>query len=127
MNKFATIALGLLTFPAAASAHFAESQNMWENEMKKRCPDHHVDWVGDGEYPAIIDAYDAKLPGNLRKQLKKIANYSRTCSQESAGYSCEWAAHIDAVRKMSLLPNFASWACRNVSCNEPTFCKISFN
>jgi len=125
MKNFVSIALGLLIFPAVASAHLAESRDMWENEIKKRCPDHHVDWVGDGAYPALIDAYDAKLSQKLRNDLKLIAKYSRTCLKESAGYSCEWATHIQAVQKLNLLSNFAYWTCKNVSCNEPSFCNIS--
>jgi hypothetical protein len=74
MKNFVSIGLGLLAFPAVASAHLGESRNMWENEMKKRCPDHHVDWVGDGEYPALIDAYDATLSAKLRNDLKKSPN-----------------------------------------------------
>jgi hypothetical protein len=125
MKNFVSIGLGLLAFPAVASAHLGESRNMWENEMKKRCPDHHVDWVGDGEYPALIDAYDATLSAKLRNDLKKIAKYSRTCSKEIAGYSCEWAVHIYAIQRLNLLSNFAYWTCENVYCKEPTFCKIS--
>ena len=126
MQKFASIVLPLLALPAVASAQFAESRRMWDGEMKKRCPGHHVDWVGDGENPAAIDAYDAILPPHLRREVLRIADYSHRCSNEKAGYSCEWAAHIDATWKLKLLPNFASWACDNIKCKELAFCKISF-
>jgi len=92
--------------------------------MKRLCPSHHVEWIPGGSYDDVIALYDAKLSQRLQREAHRIADYSRRCSHETAGLSCEWAAYIDAYWKMGRLHDFAVWTCHHVKCEEAAICQL---
>ena len=124
MTKFASLCLALVLVPSVTFAQFAASQEVWQSELKRLCPSHHVDWIPGGSYDDVIASYDAKLSPRLQREARRVADYSHRCSHETAGLSCEWAAYIDAFWKLGLLPDFAVWTCRYVKCDEAAICEL---
>jgi len=124
MSRLASVWLALVLMPSVAFAQFAASQQAWESQMRRLCPNHHVDWIPDGSYDDVIAAYDAKLSPQLQREARRIADYAHRCSHKTAGLSCEWAAYIDAYWKLGRLHDFAVWTCRHVKCEEAAICQL---
>jgi hypothetical protein len=124
MKKSTSLGLAFLLVPSVASAQFAASQQRWDDEIRRLCPTHHIEWIPGGSYDDVIAPYDANLSLRLQHEARRIADYSHRCSHETAGLSCEWAAYIDAYWKMGRLHDFAVWTCRHVKCEEAAICKL---
>jgi hypothetical protein len=97
---------------------------LWQRQVERLCPSHHVEWIADGSYDDVIAAYDDRLTPRLQREARRIADYSHRCSHETVGFSCEWAAYIDAYWKLGLLSDFAVWTCRHVKCEEAALCEL---
>jgi hypothetical protein len=122
--KFACVSLALVLMPSVATAQVAASWRAWESQLRHRCPGRHVDWIPDGSYDDVIASYQATLSPRLQREARRIAAYSDRCAQETAGFSCEWAAYIHAYWRLGRLPEFAAWTCRHVRCEDVTICQV---
>lgn len=124
MKKPASVLIALLTMPAVAMAHSIDIQKLYDAETKRRCPSHHVEWLGNGAYDEITSAYEARLSPHLRQKVSRISNGGHRCSDEVAGLSCEWDATIEAYWKINRLTDFAAWMCNHVKRQESALCKF---
>jgi hypothetical protein len=98
----------------------------WHYALDRQCPRHHIDdWMPQRNQDDLIDQFEISLPAEIRINLKKIANYSRTCADaEFDGANvCEKDVEIHALRKLKLLRRFAAYACARFICSEPAICE----
>lgn len=123
MTKFAALGLSFLAMPSVAFAQFAASNRAWYGEIKRLCPNRHVEWIPDGAYDDLLALYNAKLSPHLQRDARRIADSYHHCSQ-TAGFWCEWAAYVNAYWKLGRLPDFAAWTCRHVKCEEAAICHL---
>ncbi len=100
-------------------------QKFYDAEIRKRCPSHHIEWLGDGAYDEITNSYEAHLPPHLRNKVYRIVNDGLNCADEVAGLSCEWDATIEAYWKINRLEDFSAWMCHHVKCRETALCKFN--
>ena len=94
----------------------------WERDLHRQCPENHVDWIADGGYDDLLGDFIDKLPASTQRRIAAIADYSRRCSKETAGFSCEMAVHLDAFNKLGLLKQFTAFGCHRYKCTEPALC-----
>jgi len=97
----------------------------WRSEVRRQCPSHHIEWIADGGYDALVDGFAQTLPLATQEKIAQIADYSYRCSYEQAGFSCEMAVHLDAFIRLGLLKQFASYGCGHWKCVEPAVCTRS--
>ena len=118
----ALFALAMWLFSSAAIAN--ASQSAWEHEIRARCPSQHVEWLSDGYTDDVLGSYYKTLSPQLSAKARRIADYSRRCTQETIGFYCLWGVNIDAIGRLGLLPDFAAWSCRNIKCEEYGLCEV---
>src|SRR5258708_30239454 len=94
----------------------------WERNLHRQCPENHVDWIGDGGYDDLLGEFLDTLPVSTQRRISAIADYSRRCSKETGGFSCEIAVHLAAFNKLGLLKQFTAFGCHRYKCTEPALC-----
>jgi hypothetical protein len=94
----------------------------WENELHRKCPSNHVEWVADGGYDDLLAAFEITLPVHTQNRITTIADYARRCVKETGGFSCEMGTHLDAYRRLGLLKIFVAFDCSYVKCEEVALC-----
>ncbi|KQY31163.1 hypothetical protein ASD21_08965 [Caulobacter sp. Root1455] len=112
--------LALLT-PSMANAG-EDGWAAWRAGLARTCPSHHVDWIADGSYDALLGAFNSTLDARTQAQVAAIADYDHRCAQETAGFSCEMGVHLDAFQRAGLLDRFVRFGCRTVRCEEQSLC-----
>ena len=122
MKTWSSSATALLLVPSLASAQLDVPVGAWESLVGRNCPSHHLEWISDGSYDEILGLYSQRLAPPIRQRVNSIVDYSHRCADETVGFSCEWATHLDAFRRVGLLDDFALWTCRNVTCEEAALC-----
>ncbi len=93
----------------------------WNGAVKLQCPSHHLELLGD-IYDELIDKFSKTLPRSIDEKAISIADYSRRCADETAGFSCEMAVYVDAYKKLGLLKKFTQFSCRQYKCLEAAYC-----
>jgi len=55
---------------------------VWERDLHRTCPSHHVEWVfGDG-YDELLYAFEKTLPDKTRMLVKQVADLQHRCAAE---------------------------------------------
>ena len=116
------ITLVLAISPAFAVEDFDKVWHAWERETHRQCPSHHVDWIADGLYDELLGGFTQTLPKPTQRKIDSIADYSRRCKEEIAGFSCEMATDLDAFNKLGLLKRFTAFGCHHWTCEEESLC-----
>ena len=94
----------------------------WEKELRRQCPANHVEWLSDAGRDELVSDFVDTLPVATQKRISSIADVSRRCSEQTAGFSCEVSVHLDAFIQLSLLKRFTALACRHYKCTETAVC-----
>jgi hypothetical protein len=94
----------------------------WERELRRQCPANHVQWLSDAGRDELVSNFVDTLPAATAKTVSSIANVSRRCAGQTAGFSCEVSVHLDAFIQLNLLKRFAAFACREYKCTEIANC-----
>ena len=111
-----------LVWPLASTAQSDTGWRAWERGLHRACPGRHADWIADGSYTELIDAFAHTLPARTRAQIAKAADSQRLCAKEQIGFSCEMATELDAYRRLGLMDRFVAFSCRAVKCEERSIC-----
>ena len=96
----------------------------WEMQSRLRCPAHHVERLCEECYIDVLDKFDATLSRKMQQRVAKLADTSRVCKDEVAGFSCEMSASLAAYEKLGLMPDFIQFGCDHISCEEDSGCAI---
>jgi hypothetical protein len=120
MFRGACISLFLLGLSSTVSQ--AANMSDWERAVTARCPTHHLKWTCDGCWDDFLADFEQTLPQATQGDILKIADYSRRCAKEVAGFSCEMSVHVDAMHRLGLLRRFVTWGCQHYSCEEAAIC-----
>lgn len=116
------ICLSLLFFSVSCTASIAADMSTWEKAVDVRCPTHHLEWTSDGSWDDFLADFEATLPKSTRNRITRIADYSRRCAKEAAGFSCEMSVHVDAMARLGLMEHFVAYGCSHYSCEEAAIC-----
>jgi len=108
--------------PLYVVAKDVDAWHLWEHELSQSCPNRHVEWVADGGYLDLLDAFEKSLPQELQVAVRKAAHLEDRCASEQIGFSCEMAWSLDAYRRLGLLSRFTQWGCKEVKCEEAALC-----
>lgn len=111
-----------LVWPLASTAQSDIGWRAWEHGLHRACPNRHADWIADGSYTELIDAFARTLAARTRAQVAKTANSQRLCAKEQIGFSCEMATALNAYRRLGLMDRFVKFNCRTVKCEERSIC-----
>lgn len=127
-TAFAVAILSLL----CASAAFANSgrtrisetvaDEAWRAELKRQCPSHHVEWLCDECWDALLAGFDRTLPTGTRRKIEKLDDWSHSC-RNAMGFSCELIVSVDTYHKLGLTRRFATYGCRHYRCEEMAMCE----
>ena len=120
MFRTACISLLIVCFSSAAS--LAADMSNWEAAVKARCPTHHLEWTCDSCWDDFLANFERTLPETTQSRILKVADYSRRCAKEVAGFSCEMSVHVDAINRLGLLKRFVTYGCAHYSCEEAAIC-----
>ncbi len=115
-------ALSLTSFTLLATDARAVNTGPWDAAVARQCPSRHFERMGDGLYDEIIGKFEKKLSKQEQSRIKKIADYPRRCRAEIAGFSCELAVHVDAMRRLGLLDRFVAYGCSHYTCPDVAYC-----
>ncbi len=115
-------ALLMVGFTLLATDARALSTRPWDIGVAKRCPSRHFEWMGDGLYDEIIGRFEMTLPRAEQSRIDRIADYSHRCKSEIAGFGCEMAVHVDAMRRLGLLDRFVAYGCAHYICTDVAYC-----
>jgi hypothetical protein len=110
-----------LAAPLAASGA-TNVWHVWEHKILKACPTHHVDWIGNGTYDELLEAFEQTLPAAKVKQISVMADLNKRCAGEIAGRSCEMHASLQVYQRLGLMDRFVAFGCRNVKCEDVALC-----
>jgi hypothetical protein len=116
-----SVALLALVWPISSLAE-KTAWETWEHNLRRHCPNNHVEWVADGGYDELIDAFQSSLSVDAQKEVVRIADYRHRCAHEELGFGCEMATYLDAYRRRGLLRLFVEFDCANVKCEEVALC-----
>lgn len=112
----------LMALPSVAGAADKYYWTAWERELRRQCPANHVEWLSDAGRDELVSDFVTTLPAATQKKISSIANVSRRCAEQTAGFSCEVSVHLDAFIQLKLLKRFTVFACHRYSCTEPIVC-----
>ena len=112
----------LPVFCLAATSASALDMGPWEAAVARQCPSRHLEWMCDGCYDDFLDGFERTLPKATQSKIHKIADYSRRCREDVAGFSCEMAVHVDAMRRLGLFKRFVNYSCAEYSCSFAAHC-----
>jgi hypothetical protein len=98
---------------------------MWLRASLHRCPENDIESLGmSDEALDLVDGFVGTLSRQDRERIKNIADYSNRCRQETMGFTCYLAVHVDAFRRRGLLSRFAAFGCENYRCNKDRICNF---
>ncbi len=112
----------LMAFTLFANDARALDTGPWDIAVARKCPFHHFERMGDGLYDEILGKFEGTLPRSDQSRINKIADYSHRCRSEIAGFSCEMAVHVDAMRRLGLLGRFVAYGCAHYTCPSAAYC-----
>jgi hypothetical protein len=121
-GTFRAACISLFVLSLLHTAARAADESTWEAAVNARCPTHHLEWTCDDCWDAFLADFERTLPKVTQGRILKIANYSRRCSREVGGFSCEMSVHVDAMHKLGLLGQFADYGCAHYRCEEAAIC-----
>jgi hypothetical protein len=124
------VAFALLITPSFAhqsdqplrDIQFDKIWDQYNDATHRACPSHHIEDFTDAEYDTVLDHFLEKYPEGARKRIAKIVDYPKTCARETAGFSCEFSAHLAAFKQFGLFDKFVSYSCRHWRCEEAAIC-----
>ena len=123
IKGIAVIASAVLAgFAASVSAAEGNGWDVWLSELKRQCPSHHIEWVFDAGYDALLGGFEQTLPPSTRRKAEDIEDYSHRCAKETMGFACEMSVGLDAYIKLGLLKKFVTFGCRQYRCSEIAMC-----
>jgi hypothetical protein len=108
--------------PLAGTTSELSAWNLWERDLNRTCPTHHVAWIYDGGYDELLYAFEKALPDKTRMAVKQVADLTRRCASERMGFSCEMGWSLETYRRLGLLGRFVRFGCKEVQCEEPALC-----
>ncbi len=117
--------LVLIAFATLVSAAQAADVGSWETAVARQCPSHHLERMCDGCYDDLLDGFERSLPKAARSKILRIADYSRRCREEIAGFSCEMSVHVDALRRLGLFDRLVAFSCAKYTCPYQGHCTLS--
>ena len=117
-----SVGISFLVFCLSSGASQAADISTWEAAAEARCPAHHLEWTCDGCWDDFLAAFEATLPKSTQGKILKIADYSRRCAKEVAGFSCEMSMHVDAMHRLGLLRRFVAYGCAHYTCEYAASC-----
>jgi hypothetical protein len=92
----------------------------WDRAARQQCPSHHLELLGD-IYDELISDFSKTLPSSVNEKATAIADYSRQCTDETAGFYCEMSTYIHAYKKLGLLGKFTAFSCYRYKCLEGAY------
>jgi hypothetical protein len=94
----------------------------WEGGADRRCSSHHVPWVSDGGYSALVDAFEKTLLKYTISEIRRRSDFAHECAQETGGFGCEMGVTLSVYQLMGLLARFIRFGCKEVRCEEIALC-----
>ena len=115
------IATSLLA-ASVTSAVAAADLSTWEGLVRQSCPSRHLEWTCDDCWDDFLNDFESTLPASTQHEIAVLADYSRRCRREVAGFSCEMSVNVDAIKHLHLLKRFVAWGCANYRCEYAAMC-----
>ncbi len=114
--------LWMIAFVLLATDARAVNTAPWDAAVARQCPSRHFERMGDGLYDEIIGKFEGTLPSSEQSRISQIADYPHRCKSEIAGFGCEMAVHVDAMRRLGLLDRFVAYGCSHYTCPDVAYC-----
>jgi hypothetical protein len=116
------LAVLVIMAPALLAASTDQAWRDWERLSREQCPSHHVEWICGDCYLFLVEGFDATLSKAQQRNVRRIADISRSCASEWGGFRCEAARSFLAYKKLGLMPQFVRYRCRIIKCEEAAVC-----
>ncbi|ADW71549.1 hypothetical protein [Granulicella tundricola] len=125
MKTIAAIAAFLLIFSPAntQTVDWSSAWGKYNADTHRLCPSQKLEDLSDGQYDDVLDGFLPAYPAAVRSRISTIVNYPKTCAAETAGFSCEFGAHLRSFQRIGLRHAFVAYSCRHWRCEEATLCK----
>ena len=107
---------------AEGSVDYSTIWMQFGQAAQRFCPSHHIDDFSDGQYDEVLEDFLSRYPKKFRTHVNQIVDYPKTCAQETAGFTCEFSAHLAAFQKLGLFEKFIRHSCSHWRCREASLC-----
>ena len=94
----------------------------WEVAVARQCPSRHLERMCDGCYDDFLAGFERALPKATQSKITRLADYQHRCRDEVAGFSCEMAVHLDAMKQLGLFNRFVDYGCTHYTCSYAGHC-----
>ncbi len=129
MIRFVAVAM-LLLLPlkavlgqtASQPVDYTAAWNKFNETAERVCPSHHIDFLSDGQYDDVLEDFLKRYPKNFQDRIARLVDYPKTCARETAGFTCEFLAHLVVFQQLGLFQNFIGHSCAHWRCQEPSLC-----
>jgi hypothetical protein len=111
---------------SAAQAQEIDWGSVWKQynaATHRLCPSHNLEDLSDGQYDDVPNGFLQNYPAATQSRISKIVDYPKTCAAETAGFSCEFGAHLNAFQQIGLFHEFVTYSCRHWRCDYAAMCK----
>ena len=114
--------LWLIAFSMLTSEALALDTRPWEAAVARQCPSRHLERMCDGCYDEFLGGFERTLPKATQSKITRLADYSHRCREEIAGFSCEMAVHVDAMKRLGVFERFVAYGCKQYTCSFAGHC-----
>ncbi len=107
--RFALLIATLLALPLAAQAQIPASQKPYLAELRRQCPQRHLEQMTAGDLGLIMEGFHDRLSKPQQHEVEDMVG--RRCALVEGGLTCANNASLVAYGRLGVLKAFVRQAC----------------